>query len=179
MRVLSNGLVVIGGVALTAIVAFVIDGCVAESSQSVREQVIEIVNDPQPFVFGASPRDLGRPFNSCSPGQPARTILEVIGHDAKKVLVHHYESAAWRDIGVVRDYIRRVFSAVPETGILMRSAVWSEMVRAEIISSIEFTNGQWRRLELANGYAHFEDFSGCEWWARYLGGDRTKWVVRP
>jgi hypothetical protein len=114
MRVLSSGVGVVGGVALTAIVAFGIDGRIAESSQSSREQKIEIVNDPQPFVFGASPRDLGRPFNSCSPAQPARIILEVIGHDAKRVLVHHYESAAWRDIGVVRDYIRRVLSAVPE-----------------------------------------------------------------
>jgi len=179
MRVLSSGVGVVGGVALTAIVAFGIDGRIAESSQSVGEEVIEIVNDPQPFVFGASPRDLGRPFNSCSPAQPARTILEVIGHDAKRVLVHHYESAAWRDIGVVRDYIRRVLSAVPETGALTRNVVWSETARVEISTSIEFTNGQRRRLELANGYAHFEDLSGCEWWARYLGGDRTKWVVRP
>ena len=170
---------VVAGVTLAAFVAFVVDGRVAESSQSERQPIIEIVNDPQPFPSKESPRDLGRPFNSCSSAQPGRTILEVIGHDAKKILVHHYESAAWRDIGVVRDYIRRVFSAVPETGALMRSAVWSEMVRAEIISSIEFTNGQRRRLELANGYAHFEDFSGCEWWARYLGGDRTKWVVHP
>ena len=179
MRVLSSGVGVVGGVALTAIVAFGIDGRIVESSQSVREQKIEIVNDPQPFVFGASPRDLGRPFNSCSPAQPARTILEVIGHDAKRVLVHHYESAAWRDIGLVRDYIRRVLSAVTETGALTRNVVWSETARVEISTSIEFTNGQRRRLELANGYAHFEDLSGCEWWARYLGGDRTKWVVRP
>jgi hypothetical protein len=44
MRVLSSGIGVVGGVALAAIVAFVIDGRVAESSQSVREQKIEIVN---------------------------------------------------------------------------------------------------------------------------------------
>ena len=76
---------VVAGVTLAAFVAFVIDGHVAESSQSVRKQLTEIVNDPQPFASRESPRDLGRPFNSCSLEQPARTMLEVIGHDAKRV----------------------------------------------------------------------------------------------
>lgn len=76
---------VVAGVTLAAFVALVIDGHVAESSQSARQQIIEIVNDPQTFPSKESPRDLGRLFNSCSLEQPARTMLEVIGHDAKRV----------------------------------------------------------------------------------------------
>ena len=50
---------------------------------------------------------------------------------------------------------------------------------AEIFASVEFANGRRRPLQLANGYAHAQDASGCEWWGRYLGPDRSKWVVRP
>jgi hypothetical protein len=45
-------------------------------------------------------------------------------------------------------------------------------------ASVEVADGQ-RPLQIANGYAHVRDGSGCEWWARYLDPDRSKWVVRP
>jgi hypothetical protein len=56
---------------------------------------------------------------------------------------------------------------------------WAEFRQGEILASVEFAGGQRWPLELANGYAHVQDGSGCEWWARYLGPDRSRWVVWP
>ena len=58
------------------------------------------------------------------------------------------------------------------------SICWAEGKSVEILASVEFKSGQRTRIEFANGYAHFEDESGCEWWARYLGPDRSRWIVR-
>ena len=108
----------------------------------------------------------------------AAAFLAALGPDARRLLVHHYEPA-WHDIGIVRNYIRRLLDAVPETQQVIDHIHWAEGPPVEIIAFVEFQNGKRRPMEIGNGYAHFEDLGGCEWWARYLGGERSKWVVRP
>ena len=80
---------------------------------------------------------------------------------------------------MVKAYIGRLLSAVPEGGTLVPTVYWAEGRSAEIFGSIEFPQGQRRPLRAANGYAHLKDAAGCEWWGRYLGPDRSNWVVRP
>jgi hypothetical protein len=130
-------------------------------------------------------RDLGRPFEPprpCEVRQPRATVREVLGASVKAIRVHHYDKPAWRNITVVGDYIRRVLDARPEGGSegggLQPSVYWAEASRAEVVGSIEFSSGRLSRIELASGYVHVEDGAGCQWWGRYLGGDRRAWVVR-
>ena len=156
-------------------------GLVAESSQGVRRREIEIVSAPKPYTAEELRRGLGRSFETtpCSSRRaPAGNIFEALGPDARKLLVHHYEPA-WRDIDIVGDYIRRLLDATPETGQVVDHIHWAEGAPVEIIAFVEFQNGERRPMDIGNGYAHFEDLAGCEWWARYLGGERSKWVVRP
>src|SRR5712692_1728479 len=150
-------------------------GGVGESSTARPEPEVEIVNDPRP------PRsariDLGLKFGEAScPSRPERktTIREALRPDVKRILIHQYDPSDWRDLETVRGYLRRLLNAEPEGGMH-----WAEARPAEIFASVEFANGQRRPLQFANGYAHVQDASGCEWWARYLGPDRSKWVVRP
>jgi hypothetical protein len=126
-------------------------------------------------------RDLGQPFDRsrpCPERRPARTIREILGADAKAILVHRYDKPAWPSMTVVTDYINRVLAGRPEGGELQAGVYWAEGRAVEIMGSVEFRSGQKSRIEFANGYAHVEDDSGCEWWGRYLGGDRSQWIVR-
>lgn len=140
---------------------------------------IDILNDPRPAATDKI--DLGRPFGTapCVSKQPGRTILGMLLPDANRILIHRFDRGEWRDLETVKGYIRRLLSAEPEGGMLSASVHWAELRPMEIFASVEFANGQRRPLHVANGYAHFQDGSGCEWWARYLGPDRSKWVVRP
>ena len=165
--------------AISLIVIFA--GLVAQCLQGMRGRDIEIVSAPKTYSAEELRRTLGRPFETtpcASPGKAARTISEALGPDARRLLVHHYEPA-WHDIGIVRNYIRRLLDAVPETQQVIDHIHWAEGPTVEIIAFVEFQNGKRRPMEIGNGYAHFEDLGGCEWWARYLGGERSKWVVRP
>ena len=126
-------------------------------------------------------RDLGQPFDRsrpCSERRPARTIREILGADAKAILVHRYDKPAWPSMTVVTEYIYRMLAGRPEGGELKAGVYWAEGRAVEIVGSVEFSSGQKSRIEFANGYAHVEDDSGCEWWGRYLGGDRSQWIVR-
>ncbi len=155
-------------------------GGVGESATARPEPEVEIVNDPRPSLSARI--DLGLKFGEAPcPSRPARktTIREALRPDAKKILIHQYDARDWRDLETVRGYLRRLLDAEPEGGILSPAVYWAEARAAEIFAPVEFTNGQRRPLQLANGYAHVQDASGCEWWARYLGPDRSKWVVRP
>ena len=93
-------------------------------------------------------------------------------------MIRDRDRSAWPDIEVVKGYIRRVLTAVPEGGAASPMPYWAEPVRTQIVASLEF-RGSSGLLELANGYAHLVDAAGCEWWARYLGEDRSRWIVRP
>jgi hypothetical protein len=141
---------------------------------------IEIIADLRPDTPAEVRRDLGRPFKatSCSATKPGQTILEALGQDAIRIRIHRYDNE-WRDERVVKDYLQRVLNAVPEGGMLFSGVYWSEGRQPEIIASAEFSHGERRKMEFANGYAHVEDQRGCEWWGRYFGGDQSKWVVRP
>jgi hypothetical protein len=126
-------------------------------------------------------RDLGRSFEEatpCSTRRSGATILEILGSDATAILVHRYAKPPWPDMAVVKEYLRRILAAVPEGARLSSGPYWAEGRRAEISGSTEFRSGQRRRIEFANGYAHIEDQSGCQWWGRYLGPDRSHWIVR-
>jgi hypothetical protein len=141
------------------------------------EAVIDIVDDPR--VVSSDRIDVGRRFGpgSCETTRPGQTILQAIP-DAQTILVHQFDGQ-WPSFDVVKAYIRRLLSAVPEGGQLMPTVYWAEMRSAEIFGSIEFPPGQPRPLRIANGYAHLQDAAGCEWWGRYLGPDQNTWVVRP
>lgn len=136
-----------------------------------------VVEDPSPAA--AEKIDLGRRFGTdpCGARQASRTILDALGPDARKVLVHHVASREPRTPEAVKGYATRILSAEPEGGKLSPAVHWAEMRQVEILASVEFADGQRRPLHLASGYAHLQDRSGCEWWARYLGPDRSKWVV--
>lgn len=145
-----------------------------------------------PLVYSESElyRDVSQSFQSprnCSGRKPRRifepdgtatTIHELLGDDVKAILVHYYQQPAWQNMAVVTDYIDRIVDAKSGTEFLMSAPNWAEARTVEILAEVEFANGQRRRIEFANGIAHIEDVSGCQWWGRYLGGDRAKWIVR-
>jgi hypothetical protein len=141
------------------------------------EAVIDIVDDPR--VVSSDRIDVGRRFGpgSCETTRPGQTILQAIP-DAQTILVHQFDGE-WPSFDVVKAYIRRLLSAVPEGGQLVPTVYWAEMRSAEIFGTIEFPRGPRRPFRAANGYAHLQDATGCEWWGRYLGPDRSTWVVRP
>ena len=141
------------------------------------EAVIDIVDDPR--IVSSDRIDVGRRIGTatCETTRPGQTILQAIP-DAQTILIHQFD-AQWPSFDVVKAYIRRLLSAVPEGGQLVPTVYWAEMRSAEIFGSIEFPPGQHRPLRVANGYAHLQDAAGCEWWGRYLGPDRNTWVVRP
>jgi hypothetical protein len=155
------------------------DVVAADSATSLREDEIAVVADPR-----ASPSekiDLGRRFGkaSCGERRPGGTMLEVLLPDAQRILVHRFDSRVWPDLDAVKSYVRRVLRAEPEGGSLSPGVYWAESRAAGILASVEFSSGQRRPLQLANGYAHFQDGAGCEWWARYLGPDQSKRTVWP
>jgi hypothetical protein len=141
---------------------------------------LAIVDATRKEVAAELTRDLGRPFEPqrrCEVRQKGATVREVLGGNAKAILVHRYDRPAWRNMTNVGDYIRRVLDARPE-GDLQPNVYWAEGARAEVAGAIEFITGQMGRIEFSNGYVHVEDSAGCQWWGRYLGGDRSGWVVR-
>ncbi len=79
----------------------------------------------------------------------------------------------------MKAYIVRLLNAMPEGGAPSPGVYWAEMREGEVLASVEFVDGRRAPLHLANGYAHAQDSAGCEWWGRYLGPDRSKWVVWP
>jgi len=144
---------------------------------------IAILDEPRQYATSEPWRDLGRPFDAssvCSENRSktAATIAEALGPNVRAIAVHSYLKPGWPDLSVVADYVHRILAGLPEAGHLARSVIWSEVVFPEIVGSVEFANGPSSRIEFGNGYAHVEDESGCQWWARYLGGDRSKWIVR-
>lgn len=126
---------------------------------------------------------LDRPFTPAGKCPANRTqpttVREALGSNARRVVIDRYEQSAWPSMAVVIEYVQRILVGVPETGRLNPSPPFSESVRAEIAGSVEFQSGGARPIELGNGYVHLTSADGCEWWARYLGGDETKRIVRP
>jgi hypothetical protein len=152
-----------------------------EPSGASQTDQIAIIDVSGESVAPERRRDLGQPFDRsrpCSERRPARTIREILGADAKAILVHRYDKPAWASMTVVTEYIYRMLVGRPEGGELQAGVYWAEGRAVEIVGSVEFRSGQKSRIEFANGYAHVQDDSGCEWWGRYLGGDRSHWIVR-
>ena len=149
----------------------------ADAPKGPREDDIPIVDDPLTSL--SETIDIGRQFGTppCVSRKSGRTMIDVVRPDARRILVHRFDGD-WRELDAVVRYLRRLLIAVPEGGKLSPSANWAEVRPVEILASIEFADGQRRPLHLANGYAHFQDAAGCEWWARYLGPDKRRWVIR-
>jgi len=84
---------------------------VGSSVGSLSGDGIEILNDPRPSA--PDKIDLGRPFGTapCVSKQPGKTILEVLLPDAKRILIHRFDSGEWGDLEGVKGYIRRLLSA--------------------------------------------------------------------
>jgi hypothetical protein len=140
-----------------------------------------IIDAPRKYGVSELSRDIGRTFEAPTPclvRSSGATILQILGPNARAIHVHHYKKPAWPDMSVVREYLHRILGGLPEGGGTSSGVYWAEGRRVEILASVEFRSGQRTRMAFANGYAHFEDESGCEWWARYLGPDRSRWIVR-
>lgn len=158
-----------------ALLLAVVVGATAQVSR------IEVVDASRDYSASEERRNIGRPFDPsrrCSEKRSVGKIGELLGADAKAIHVQRYDKTAWSNIDVVTTYIRRIIAAEPETGELSPFSNWAEWTPVEIEGTVEFRSGRTSRIEFANGYAHVADASGCEWWARYLGGDRSKWIVR-
>jgi hypothetical protein len=143
-------------------------------------QQVQVSNDPRAYYGDELFQRVGKSFSNtrCTTRKATvKTIHDILVPDLVAVRIHYYASA-WHDFVPVRDYIQRLFDATPEGDKVSANIYWSEDSVAEIIASLEFKNGQRTKILLGNGYAHFVDASGCEWWARYLGGDKSKWIVR-
>src|SRR6267142_383175 len=94
------------------------------------EAVIDIVDDPR--VVSSDRIDVGRRFGPgpCETTRPGQTILQAVP-GAQKILVHQFDGE-WPSFDVVKAYIRRLLSAVPDGGQLMPTVYWAEMRSAEI-----------------------------------------------
>ncbi len=142
---------------------------------------LDIIDISRDYAASERRRDIGRPFHEstrCSGEKSATTIRELLGVKAKAIQVHRYDRAAWPSIAIVTEYIHRIMAAQPETRELLRHTHWAERRLVEIEGAVEFTSGRKSQIEFADGYAHVEDDSGCEWWGRYLGPDRGNRIVR-
>ena len=166
------GLILVG-------LALVVGLGIGSSRPGLGADDIEILDDPRPVP--AEKIDLGRSFGTapCASRPPGRTVLGKVLADADRILVHQFDARRWRDLAAVKAYVGRLLSAEPEGGALSPGVYWAELRHGEILASVQFSNGQRGLLHLANGYAHVQDSSGCEWWARYLGPDRARWIVWP
>jgi hypothetical protein len=124
---------------------------------------------------------LGRPFKpevQCTSRRKGSTALDVLRPGLTAVVIHRYDRQAWPEIAQAEDYLRRILRAVPEGDGPQEHIYWSEGSLVQIEGTLIFANGPERRMAVGNGYIHFEDQSGCQWWGRFLGPDRKKWVVR-
>jgi len=162
-----------GALALLA-VAMVAAAAVVAPAQAA----VDIVDDPRAVT--SERVDVGRRFGTTAcPTKPGgKTMLEALG-GARKILIHQFEAREWPSFEAVRDYVERLLGAVPEGDRLAPTVYWAESRLTEVFASVEFPRGQPRPLRVANGYVHVQDAAGCEWWARYLGADQSRWVVRP
>jgi hypothetical protein len=140
---------------------------------------VQIVGNPR--SYSSERIDLGRPFETtpCASRRSGETSLAGLLADAKMIAVHRFEPRRWRDLDEVRAYVVRLLAAVPEGGAPSPGVYWAELREGEIIASVEFADGRRAPFHLGNGYAHVQDSAGCEWWGRYLGPDRSRWIVWP
>jgi hypothetical protein len=149
-----------------------------QSAETVRISVMEAL---QGDGAAAPAVRLGNPFEPAVPC-PARqrtgsTVFDILGRDVHSLVLARYDRHTWRDAKSAGDYINRIFGAVPEGGAPQTSVYWAESPAVLISGSLAFVQGPRRRVLIGSGYVHFEDESGCQWWARYLGPDKSKWVV--
>ena len=141
-----------------------------------RRRMKDFFDPPRRAPYPAVRVDGTAPLETkCAGPNPPRTLGEIVGADARRIIVREYD-ADWIDLPTVADYIRRLWSA--ETGGWWPFQLFSERAPSEIDASIESADGRLRPLELGNGYAHAMDAAGCEWWMKFIGPDRSRSVVR-
>ena len=151
----------------------------SQSSKTVRIAITQTLE-----AEGASARPPGRLDSPFVPAVPCpvrppsgATVFDVLGRDVRSLVLAFYDRQTWGDAKSAGDYINRIFSAVPEGGAPQPTVYWAESPPILISGTLAFVTGPPRRVLIGKGYIHFEDDSGCQWWGRYLGGDKSKWVV--
>jgi len=125
--------------------------------------------------IGSLNRWFSEPPRPCRAAARGGTLSARLGPNLTGVIVGQF-TKQWSSMAVVRDYLVRILVATPED--VAPIPPWSNPVSTEIIASATFRTGPPTPLQFGNGYVHFEDQAGCEWFARYLGPDPSKWVVR-
>ena len=153
----------------------------ASRQQQTSNDKIAIVRDVQSAGVLDPTAWLSRPFQTAGPCASRRagtTALQLLRPDVRTVAIQWYDTQAWSELPRAAAYVRRILDAVPEGGALQEHIYWSEDRPVEIAGVLIFSEGPPRQIALGNGYLHFEDQSGCQWWGRYLGPNRDSWVVR-
>jgi hypothetical protein len=123
---------------------------------------------------------LDQPFGRYSvtcplpPGPAPVTISDLLGSDVRALKVGAFNESRFKTEAQLRDYIRAMLVARPESGGFRPLAAWSEFTYLEVSMVIEWMDGRFGRFDLGsmgsagrNQYAHLEDRRGCERWARF------------
>jgi hypothetical protein len=118
---------------------------------------------------------LDRPFGSfymdCEelPTNRKFSVTDVLGPNVRTLTVRRIGSDRWPTFDAVRGYINRALVAATESGRPLQHP-WSEGTDSQLSIRVEWKDGRLGRMDLGHGpageYAHFEDWSGCEWFTR-------------
>jgi hypothetical protein len=98
-------------------------------------------------------RDLERPAS----------ISELLGAPLEVVRIRSY-GAHWKKFDDVRKRVIQVLET--QTGTIYPGEVWDEMVLADIVATIRFSDGSEGALEESGGHVCFTDHSKSTAWAR-------------
>jgi hypothetical protein len=152
-----------------------IDAGSAGRGHGAVEYNIDIVIAPRESARPA-PARLGSANARACAAESARTVRDALG-GAPRIRIEEYDPRRWKSPEIAA-YIRRILDAQPEGGALQPGVYWAEAARAEIAGWIEGAAKERRRVEFGNGYVCMQDAAGCALWGRYLGPDRSLWIVR-
>jgi hypothetical protein len=149
-------------------------GCLANSSQdkSHKTQQPRVVLDLQKPSAGE--KSFRRRFGMTCPSQepeaslyrdlehPA-SISELLGAPIEVVRIRSY-GAHWKKFDDVRKRVIQVLET--QTGTIYPGEVWDEMVLADIVATIRFSDGSEGALEESGGHVCFKNHSKSTAWAR-------------
>lgn len=142
-------------------------------------QALPIVFDQQITNGGGSfgtMRSFGVAGIACrsESGHEPATIVDVLGPSVKSLTVQGYDTTRFETQEEVRDYVRAMLTARPESDQMTIFQVWSEGGSIQVVIVTEWMDGRFGRFDLGslgagtgNQYAHLEDHRGCERWGRF------------
>ena len=98
--------------------------------------------------------------------QNGGTIREFLGPNLKNITVLWAEQVETHDLFPLAQ--RAISEALEKSPNRLYSyEPWANKVSPQFIARLEYANGKNGDLQLANGYACFEDQSGKHWWTRF------------